>query len=244
MFVLFSSQTTLINGVQCQVLSGLLEENVFTFVNNHGLFETINEETSLNHGCEIERIVNMDCYELADRYEVRHGILPVDLRVYLLRPAPTLSLCRHAEQGCGVAAKKSPVAAKKPAYKRAISVNKTKIPTNNGAWAQGIQGGDCGMRWCRRCSSDPRPRDRTWPWRTLGARLQPSSSLLHFYTSTSVLRWARPGSRGTSTSTSSTASPALIGPVLKIIIVICYIYVMSIKIASWVAGNVVTFLQP
>ena len=210
-------------------------------MNNHGLFETINEETSLNHGCEIERIVNLDCYELADRYEVRHGILPVDLRVYLLRPAPTLSLCRHAEQGCGVAAKKSPVAAKKSAYKRAISVNKTKIPTNNGAWAQGIQGGDCGMRWCRRCSSDPRPRDRARPWRTLGGKLQPSSSLLHFYTSTSV--GARPGPRVT-TTTSCSASPALEDSVFKIIIVIYNIYVMSIKIASWVAGNVVTFLQP
>ena len=156
------------------------------------------------------------------------------LRVTLYAPSPTLSLCRHAEQGCGVAAKKS-------AYKRAISVNKTKIPTNNGAWAQGIQGGDCGMRWCRRCSSDPRPRDRAWPWRTLGGKLQPSLSLLHFYTSTTV--GARLVPRVT-TTTSCSASPALEDSVFKIIIVIYNIYVMSIKIASWVAGNVVTFLQP
>ena len=123
-------------------------------MNNHGLFETINEETSLNHGCEIERIVNMDCYELADRYEVRHGILPVDLRVNLLRPAPTLSLCRHAEQGCGVAAKKSPVAAKKPAYKRAAIVDETRDKST---------GGDYGTRRWRRFSSRSGPRARPWP---------------------------------------------------------------------------------
>ena len=56
---------------------------------NHGLFETINEEASLNNGFEIERkeIVDTDYYELADRAEVRYNILPVDLRVNLPRPA-------------------------------------------------------------------------------------------------------------------------------------------------------------
>ena len=43
---------------------------------NHGLFETINEEASLNNGSKIERkvIVDTDYYELADRAEVRYYI--------------------------------------------------------------------------------------------------------------------------------------------------------------------------
>jgi len=49
------------------------------------------------------------------------------LRVTLYAPSPRLSLCRHAEQGCGVAAKKLPVAAKKPAHKRAAIVDETSL---------------------------------------------------------------------------------------------------------------------
>ena len=67
--------------------------------------------------------------------------------------------------------------------------------------------------------------------------LKPTSS---FYISTTA--GTRPGSRVTTTTTSSAASQALGGQVFKTIIVIYY--VMSVKIASLVAGNVVTFLQP
>ena len=45
----------------------------------------------------------------------------------------------------------------------------------------------------------------------------------------------------TSTSTSSAASPALED--IKLIIVIRIIHVMLLKIASWVAGNVVTLFR-
>ena len=66
---------------------------------------------------------------------------------------------------------------------------------------------------------------------------EPNSS---FYISTTA--GTRPGSRVTTTTMSSAASQALGGQVFKTIIVIYY--VMSVKIASLVAGNVVTFLQP
>ena len=61
---------------------------------------------------------------------------------------------------------------------------------------------------------------------------------------TSTTADTRPGPRVTSLTTSCSASPALEDSVFKIIIVIYIIYVMSIKIASWVAGNVVTFREP
>jgi len=60
-----------------------------------------------------------------------------------------------------------------------------------------------------------------------------------FYTSTTA--GTRPGSRVTATSTSSAASPALED--IKTIIVIRIIHVMFLKIASWVAGNVVTLFR-
>ena len=102
---------------------------------------------------------------------------PQGLRVTLYAPSPTISLCRHAEQGCGVEAKKSPVAAKKPAYKRAAIVDETRDKST---------GGDCGTwRW-RRLSSRSGSRARPWPWWTLH-NTQHSSQillllfLLHFY---------------------------------------------------------------
>ena len=82
---------------------------------------------------------------------------PQGLRVTLYAPSPTLSLCRHAEQGCGVEAKKSPVAAKKPAYKRAAIVDETR---------ENSTGGDYGTRRWRRFSSHSGPRARPWPRRT------------------------------------------------------------------------------
>ena len=90
------------------------------------------------------------------------------LRVTLYAPSPTLSLCRHAEQGCGVAAKKSPVAAKKPAYKRAAIVDETRDNST---------GGDYGMRRWRRYTSHSGPRARSWPWWTLQhSTLKPNST--------------------------------------------------------------------
>ena len=75
----------------------------------------------------------MDTFELTDRAEVRHCIVEDCGTLYA--PSPTLSLCRHAEQGCGVEAKKSPVAAKGPAHERAAIVDETR---------ENSTGGDCG----------------------------------------------------------------------------------------------------
>ena len=64
-------------------------------------------------------------------------------------------------------------------------------------------------------------------------------STLHFYTSTTA--GTRPGCRVTATTTCSAASPALED--IKTIIVIRIIHVMFLKIASWVAGNVMTLFR-
>ena len=124
------------------------------------------------------------------------------LRVTLYAPSPTISLCRHAEQGCGVEAKKSPVAAKKPAYKRAAIVDETRDKST---------GGDYGTRRWRRFPSRSGPRARPWPWWTLHNAQHSSQILLltlPFFTSTTA--GTRPGSRVTATTTSSAASPALV----------------------------------
>ena len=60
-----------------------------------------------------------------------------------------------------------------------------------------------------------------------------------FYTSTTA--GTRPGCRVTATTTCSAASPALED--IKTIIVIRIIHVMFLKIASWVAGNVMTLFR-
>ena len=64
-------------------------------------------------------------------------------------------------------------------------------------------------------------------------------STLHFYTSTTA--GTRPGCRVTATTTRSAASPALED--IKSTIVIRIIHVMFLKIASWVAGNVMTLFR-
>ena len=118
------------------------------------------------------------------------------LRVNLYVPAPRLSLCRHAEQGCGVAAKKSPVAAKKPVYKRTTIVDETSLL---GVTAV-LEGGGASLR----------TRDRGLGhghgglFTTLNTQAKFYSS---FYSSTTA--GTRPGSRVTSTTTSSAANPAL-----------------------------------
>ena len=124
---------------------------------------------------------------------------PQGLRVTLYAPSPTISLCRHAEQGCGVEAKKSPVAAKGPAHERAAIVDETR---------ENSTGGDCGaVRGGGGVSL--RARDRGLG-HGHGDSSQHSTQAYNFFLPfTSTIAGTRPRCRVTATTTSSAASPAL-----------------------------------
>ena len=117
-------------------------------------------------------------------------------------------------------AKKSPVAAKKPLLSLMRPETSLLGVTAVRAWDRGLGHSFGGL------------------FTTLNTQAK-----IYFYSSfyTSSTAGTRPGSRVTSTSTSSAASPALED--IKLIIVIRIIHVMLLKIASWVAGNVVTLFR-
>ena len=125
-------------------------------------------------------------------------------------PAPRISLCRHAEPGCGVAAKKSQV---RPRSRR---INATIVDETSLLGVTAVLGGG-GARL--------RTRDRGLG-HSFGGLFTTLNTQAKFY----FYNYEFYG------------QPSLGRTSFKTIIVI--IYVMSVKIASLVAGNVVTFLQP
>ena len=129
-----------------------------------------------------------------------------------------------------MAAKKSPVAAKKPAYKRAAIVDETRDKST---------GGDYGTRRWRRFSSRSGPRARPWPRWTLHNAQRSSQILLfllHFF-----YRGYETRIKGDLYNYELRGQPSLEDS--KLTIVNCIIHVMFVKIASWVAGNVVTLFR-
>ena len=152
-------------------------------------------------------------------------------RVNLYVPAPRLSLCRHAEQGCGVAAKKSPVAAKKPVYKRTTIVDETSLL---GVTAV-LGGGGASLR--TRDQGLGQGQGGLISTFDTQANFFLLHFLLHIYNCGCEARM-----QGIYYNYEFCGQPRLGRTSFKTIIVIYY--VMSVKIASLVAGNVVTFLQP
>ena len=117
------------------------------------------------------------------------------LWVNLYVPAPRISLCRHAEQGCGVAAKKSPGGGQVAGVSNATIVDETSL-----LGVTTVRGGG---------GASLRARDRE-QGRGHGDSSQHSTQAYNFFLPfTSTIAGTRPRCRVTATTTNSVASPAL-----------------------------------